>query len=252
MNRIEYAARMMTTAIAFITFGVGGLIMSLTAFPLLNLFVRNKVRRSQYAQWLVHRAFRLHVFYMTTLRVISVDIIGADKLEQDRGTLIVSNHPSLLDIVLLGSAMSRAQCIVKAALWQNPFLKGVVTATDYIRNDGDPEKLLDDCAAALKAGNNLIIFPEGSRTVPGQALRLQRGAATIAVRAGVPLRLVHITVEPPSLMKGQKWYMIPPVRSHFTIRVNDLVEIENFIRDVSPSIGARHLNMYLSERLTGG
>jgi 1-acyl-sn-glycerol-3-phosphate acyltransferase len=155
-------------------------------------------------------------------------------------------------VVLLMSAMKRAQCIVKAEIWDNPFMRGVVTAASYIRNDGDAEKLMEDCAAELQAGNNLIIFPEGSRTVPGVPIKLQRGVANIAIRAKAPIRVITIDCVPASLMKGQKWYEIPAVRSKFTITVHGLIEIDNFIGDSSPSIAARRLNVYLGELLTGG
>lgn len=251
MQAIERVWRLFWTGLAFVFFGIGGLLLSLTAFPLIHLLARDGERRAIYAQWLVHKAFKCHVFYMTCFGVIEVRMSGAEKLAGDRGTLIVSNHPSLLDVVLLISAMKRAQCIVKYQLWQNPFLRGVVSAADYIRNDGDPEKLIDDCARELHRGANILIFPEGSRTVPGVPMKLQRGVANIAIRANAPIRLVTIECDPPSLMKGQKWYEIPPVRSRFTITVHGLIEMKHFMGDSSPSIAARHLNAYLAEQLTG-
>lgn len=251
MRRIEQAWRLISTGLSFAFFGLGGLLMNVTAFPLINLLVRDRAKRSALAQWLVHKSFRLHVLFMVMTGTIAVKIIGAEKLKQDRGTLIVANHPSLIDVVLLISAMKQAQCIVKADIWKNPFMRGVATAAGYIRNDGDPERLIDVCAAELAEGKNIIIFPEGSRTVPGVPVKLQRGVANIAVRARAPIRLVSITCEPPSLMKGQKWYEIPPVRSCFTVRINGLVEIESFMGESNPSVAARRLNEYLAGQLMG-
>lgn len=252
MQRLEQAWRLVWTGVAFALFGLGGLLLTLTAFPLINLLVRDRERRSRYAQWLVHWAFRLHVFYMTTFGVIGVRLVGFDKIANDRGVLIVSNHPSLLDVVLIISGLKRAQCIVKYQIFQNPFMRGVVTAAGYIRNDDDPEKLVEDCTAELVTGRNIVIFPEGSRTVPGVPMKLQRGVANIAVRSGAPIRLVTIECVPPSLMKGQKWYQIPAVRSQFTITAHGLIEMDRFMGDFSPSVAARHLNAYLVERLKGG
>lgn len=252
MRSVEYVWRLFSTGIAFASFGIGALLLSLTVFPLINLLVRDKARRAAYAQWFIHQAFRLHVLYMTNFGVIGVEFIGAEKLAGDRGALIVSNHPSLLDVVLVMSAMKRAQCIVKAAIWDNPFMRGTVTAAGYIRNDGDAEKLIEDCTAELRAGNNLIVFPEGSRTVPGTSPKLQRGVANIAIRSGAPIRVITIKCVPASLMKGQKWYEIPAVKSQFTITVHGLIEIDDFIGEFSPSIAARRLNAYLGELLMGG
>lgn len=251
MRRVEQVWRLTATGLSFAFFGLGGLLLSVTAFPLINLLVRDSTKRSAYAQWLVHKAFRLHVLFMVTSGAISVKIFGAEKLQQDSGTLIVANHPSLIDVVLLISVMKQAQCIVKAEIWENPFMRGVVTAAGYIRNDGDPERLIDLCAAELAAGKNIVIFPEGTRTVPGVSVKLQRGVANIAIRAKAPIRLVSITCEPPILMKGQKWYQIPLFRSCFTVRINGLIEIESFIGEFTPSVAARHLNEYLAGQLMG-
>ncbi|MDO8423917.1 MAG: lysophospholipid acyltransferase family protein [Parvibaculum sp.] len=252
MQRFEQAWRLVWTGMAFVLFGVGGLILTATVFPLINLLIADREKRAIVAQRLVHWAFRLHVFYMTLFGVIGVTMIGVEKLENDRGVLVVANHPSLLDVVLLIAAMKRAQCIVKYQIWGNPFMRGVVSAADYIRNDGDPEKLLEDCGAKLARGQNIVIFPEGSRTVPGVPMKLQRGVANIAVRLGAPIRLITIDCVPPSLMKGQKWYQIPTVKSQFTITVHGLIDISRFMSDSNSSVAARHLNTYLAEQLNGG
>lgn len=251
MVRLEQFYRLIFTGLSFIFFGLGGLLLTLTAFPLINIFIRDKDRRANAAQWLVHQAFRSHILFMTFFKVISVEIIGAEKLASDRGTLIISNHPSLIDVVLLTSLMRQTQCIIKADIWRNPFMRGVVTAAGYIKNDDHPEKLLADCAAVLRDGHNLIIFPEGSRSVPGRAMKLHRGVANIAIMAAAPIRLIRIDCVPPSLMKGQKWWQIPQVRSHFTVTVGGLIEITNFIKDAERPIAARRLTEHLGNLLTG-
>ncbi|WP_293328538.1 lysophospholipid acyltransferase family protein [Parvibaculum sp.] len=252
MRRIEYVTRLLCTGLSFAFFGIGGLLLSLTAFPLMNLFVRDRARRAHYAQWLVQKAFRLHVLFMTAFGVIRVEVRGGDALASDTGTLVVANHPTLIDVVLLMSVMRRTQCIVKAQLWRNPFMRGVIAAAGYIRNDDQPEKLIDDCAAVLAEGNNLVVFPEGSRTVPGAPVKFQRGAANIALKARAPIRPVTISCEPPTLKKGQKWYEIPATRAVFTIAVGSLIEIDSFIEDANQSKAARRLNSRLSEVLVGG
>jgi 1-acyl-sn-glycerol-3-phosphate acyltransferase len=46
-------------------------------------------------------------------------------------------------------------------------MAGVVWAAGYIPND-DPERFIEACVACLERGENLIVFPESTRTVPGQ------------------------------------------------------------------------------------
>lgn len=215
--------RLIATAISFALFGLGGLVFALIVFPLINLLISNRERRTAIAQQAVHAIWRLYVRVMAVLGVLSYETHGAEMLRRDRGTLVVANHPSLLDIVFIMSLMERTQCVVKAGVWRNPFMRGVVTAANYIPNVGDPEKLLDDCVAALKAGNNLVIFPEGSRTPPGQKRKYQRGFAHIALRSKAPLRPITVTCTPPTLLKGEPWYKIPARRPHWVITVHERI-----------------------------
>ena len=239
--------RLITTAISFALFGLGGLVLAATVFPLLNLLVRDRARRAALAQDVVHATMRLYALLITTVGPVSYVCDDAKALRNERGCLVVANHPSLLDIVFLMSLMERTQCVVKAGVWRNPFMRGVVTAANYIPNLDDPEKLLDDCAAALKAGNNLVIFPEGSRTPPGQKRKYQRGFAYVALRSGAPIRIVTLTCTPPTLFKGEPWYKIPLRRPLWVIRVHERLEAVD--EDVQPAIAVRRLCAQVERRI---
>ncbi|MCD2476569.1 1-acyl-sn-glycerol-3-phosphate acyltransferase, partial [Staphylococcus aureus] len=78
-------------------------------------------------------------------------------------------------------------------------------AASYICNDSGVG-VIDDCIASLRAGNNLIIFPEGTRTTPGRPVQLQRGAANIAIRGRCDMTPVHIRCSPPALSKELPWW----------------------------------------------
>jgi 1-acyl-sn-glycerol-3-phosphate acyltransferase len=213
--------RLFATGLSFALFGLGGVAMSLTVFPYYNLAIKDRERRAAFAQAAVHRSWRLFVHTMRTLGVLTYECHGAELLRQERGALVIANHPSLLDIVFIMSFMERTQCVVKAGVWRNPFMRGVVAAADYIPNLGDPEALIEQCVAALKAGANLVIFPQGSRTPAGQKRPYQRGFAHIALRAGAPIRVVTLACTPPTLRRGEPWYAIPARRPHWVIRVQE-------------------------------
>jgi hypothetical protein len=106
------------------------------------------------------------------LGVLRYEVHGLDKLERG-GQLILANHPTLIDTVFLIAFVRNADCIVKGGLWNNPFTGGPVRAAGYIRNDGGPA-LVDDCIASLRAGGNLIVFPEGTRTPRGGTMAQAR------------------------------------------------------------------------------
>jgi 1-acyl-sn-glycerol-3-phosphate acyltransferase len=247
-HRLDRAARLAGTGLSFALFGLGAILLSLLVFAPLNLLVDDPARRSDLAQGIVHRTFRLFVHTMIALRVIDVEVDGAAALYGDHGRLVIANHPSLIDVVLIMSLMRRTQCVVKHENWKNPFMRGVLVATGYLRNDDDPEKLINACANILRADHNLLIFPEGSRTVPGRPRKLHRGFANIAVTAGAPIRLVTIRCAPTHLTKGQKWYDIPPCRPHYAVEVHELIEVDELVNGLPPSVAVRRLTRHVDQR----
>jgi 1-acyl-sn-glycerol-3-phosphate acyltransferase len=189
---------------------------------------------------------------MRRLGVLTWEIHGLERLQRG-GLLVLATHPTLLDVVFLVSVLPRANCVVKAAAARNPFFRGPVRACGYIAND-DNVRLLDDCIAAVRTGDNLIIFPEGTRSVPGQPLRLQRGAAHIAVRGELDLTPVRIHCTPPTLAKGQKWYHIPRRRFHVCINVGEDFSIHSFLAGrsaVADSLLVRQLTKHLKDYFSG-
>jgi 1-acyl-sn-glycerol-3-phosphate acyltransferase len=193
-------------------------------------------------------SFYLFIGLMHRLGVMTYEVIGLEKLNRP-GQLIVANHPTLVDVVFLLSRIKQANCIVKASLWRNPAMRGPILNAGYISN-ADSETMVNDCAAWLSGGGTMIIFPEGTRSVPGQPYRFQRGAAAIALQAGSIITPVMLTCVPSTLTKNQAWHQIPAQRFHLKMVVNDDIDLRPF-RDLQPrSIAVRRLTHYLQDYFT--
>jgi 1-acyl-sn-glycerol-3-phosphate acyltransferase len=86
--------------------------------------------------------------------------------------------------------------------------------------------------------------------VPGQPLRLQRGAANIAVRGRLDITPVRITCTPATLTKGQKWYRVPSRRFHVQLQIGEDIPIAPFLaEDDSPrgdALAARRVTDHLT------
>lgn len=250
MKGLNYYWRLFATGFSFFTFGVGGLIIGLVLFPAINLLFWNRRRRTLVSQYLIHKLFRLFIEMMCVLGIMDYRISGLDKLKNAQGTLIVANHPTLIDVVILIAFLDKVDCVVKSALMKNPVMMGPVKAANYIINS-DPEKLIDDCSRALQSGNALIIFPEGTRTEPGKPFRFQRGAAGIALRSNVDITPVVIGCTPSTLTKSEKWYQIPPTSFSMTLDVRDPIRVSDVIdADAPRSVAARRLTSYLQDYFT--
>lgn len=244
--RLNQAWRLVMTGFCFALFGIGGLLLSVVWFNLLLVFIRDKIYRRRIARRSIAASFRLFLTVAKGLGVLDYRIEGVDILRQDRGCLVVANHPTLIDYVLLASVMPETDCLVKSALLKNPFLGGVVRAADYLINS-QADTLLRACQQRLDKGDTILIFPEGTRTRPGEKMTLQRGSANIAVRCGCDLRIVAIHCSEHLLDKQSRWYDVPPTKPLFSIEARERVQIDRFydVNSQEPALAARQLNRHL-------
>ncbi|MDR1282105.1 MAG: 1-acyl-sn-glycerol-3-phosphate acyltransferase [Opitutaceae bacterium] len=241
------------TALSFAVFGLGGLTLAFVAIPALHVIGRVRSRRNpdladggiaraDIAQRCISASFRFYIRFMRALRVLDYGVENAGRLREDEGTplLVVANHPSLLDYVFLAAHMPLCDCIVKESVaTRNPFTRRLTRLAGYIPNH-NAGQLLEACRARLDQGRRILIFPEGTRSTPGQPVHLLRGAAHIAIRCRVPLRVVRITCEPPVLTKTHKWWETAPVRPFFHITVGEKIDITPYPESADdPSAPAR-------------
>lgn len=248
-KRVDYLWRLFATGFSFLTFGLFGLLFAVTIFPLINvIFAFNKKLRETLASRIIHYSWKAFLWMMQTLGVLDLTIEGLETLEADRGVIVIANHPSLIDVVILISIMKNARGIVKKAVWNNPVMRSAVRSANYIPNSDDPEEFMQKCRETLANGDNIVIFPEGSRSVPGAPMKLQRGFAHLALRIDAPLRLVEIRCTPPTLLKGEKWYDIPPSRPRFSVRVADRLDLSDLNLDDAPSRAVRQITKHVAVR----
>ncbi len=103
------------------------------------------------------------------------------------------NHPGLLDAVFLMAILHRPVCIIRAGLMRNPCFAGTAWLAGYITNDRGAG-LIRQCQVKLAAGDNLLIFPEGTRTRSHAhgVNSFKSGFALAAVLTGAPIQTVLI------------------------------------------------------------
>ncbi|WP_133470751.1 lysophospholipid acyltransferase family protein [Paraglaciecola marina] len=220
--------RLFGTGFCFAVFGIGGIIIATLWLPFYRIrYKNNEEKRKQACRYAVHLTFKSFVWLMYVVGVTKVDTKGVEALKRVKGKIIIANHPSLIDVVVLISIVKNADCIVKQTLLQNVFTRGIIKNTGYISN-ADPEDLITDCKTSLEKGCNLIIFPEGTRTLPGADFDFKRGAANIALRCEKNFQRVLIEVTPPALTKGLPWYKVPDRKIHMKLVILDEVDTSNY------------------------
>src|SRR5260221_556067 len=190
MARLNRYWRVAVVAACFGAMGIGGILYALVLFPALRLLPGGRKAQARRVRAVIHHSF---VALLATLRlggVMRLERRNVELLRDAAGPVVVlANHPSYLDIVVMIAHLPQALCVVKSELWSNPFFGGVVRAAGYVRND-EPDRLIENCAACVAEGTPLIIFPEGTRSEPGKPLQFVRGAAHVALKSGAAIQPV--------------------------------------------------------------
>ncbi len=190
---VNYYWRMVVTSGCFIAFAVCGLLFSVLLFPVLRLI--SGERRRAPVRWLIHKFFSLILTVLRSTGCMRLEIAGVERLRNAGAVLVLANHPTYIDVVVLLSLLPTANCVVKSDHWDNPVFGGILRAAGWIRGSR-ADQLALDCSQALDSGDPLIIFPEGTRSDPGAPMKFLRGAAYIAVKSGKPIVPVLLQCDP--------------------------------------------------------
>lgn len=206
--------------VTLLLFGAGGL--ALTFVSLLTGWLPATARTERFFQRMIHRHLTCFHWWCERFRLIHVRYSGFDRLPRG-GFVLAANHLALIDITCLLARMPEAVCIFKPAIRRNPVLGAAARRAGYLGSDGGHD-LVRAAADKVAAGQTLVVFPEGTRTPPGQTLLpFKPGFVLIARRARAPIQLVRITSDSNVLTKGRAWWRLPRLPAHVDLTAGPLV-----------------------------
>jgi 1-acyl-sn-glycerol-3-phosphate acyltransferase len=248
---INFFWRVIATGLSFIVFCVGGLFLSFIICPVISMLSPNDKIKAQRTQYMISITFDCFIYFVQLSGLAKVNAKEIYKLREMKGCLIVSNHPTLIDYVIIVSKLRHCNTVVKEDIFKNFFFKRVVNAANYIPNTQSLETF-ESIKNSIQKGDNILIFPEGSRSVPGKPLTLRRGAANIALRASVPIQMIYIKTSESLLTKGNPWYKIPKKRAIYYLKNGERIEPKSFLKTgVVVSRAARHLTQHIKTQFEG-
>jgi 1-acyl-sn-glycerol-3-phosphate acyltransferase len=139
--------------------------------------------------------------FFSLLRTLSpgLTIRIQDDVRTIRSSVMVCNHISYLDPLLLISLFEKQKTVVKRTFLKVPFLGWVVKTSGYLFSTRDETfqslmlERVESLESFLSSEGNLFIFPEGTRSRDGRIGRLNKGAFTMAKRCRAPIEVLRIT-----------------------------------------------------------
>lgn len=239
---LGYCWRASALGLCLVLLAAGALFTAVFVLPVLLLWPGDALARRRRVRRFLSRAFGLLLSVIALLGLGRVVVQGREWLDAAPGRLVVANHPTCLDTIVLLSLLQDADCVVKASLWRNPLVRVFARAAGYIGNS-DPAALVDACVGTVVGGTPLVLFPEGTRTIPGVPLSFKHGVARVAVRGNLEILPVSMYCSPPALTRRSRWYRLPARSWRLVVRVHPPRRLDQFatLTHLDNPVAARRL-----------
>ena len=150
-----------------------------------------------------------------------VQVKGRERIPRRGALLVIANHSSVLDPVVLAASFPRpVMFMAKDELFHVPIFGRLLRAAGIIPvRRGRPDRAaLEEALAVLRQGGVLALFPEGTRSPDGVLQTAHAGAGLLAVRSAAPVLPVAI-IGTERLRRARSWL----IRPRIALRVGELV-----------------------------
>ena len=134
--------------------------------------------------------FLQHLCRMFVVPYFRFRCFGQEHVPKDGGALLISNHQSLLDPVLLGVNQIRPlNYLARSTLFKSAAFGWLIRSLEAIpiEREGRGMAGLKETLRRLKQQRIVVVFPEGTRTPDGEVREFKPGFIALARRGGVPL-----------------------------------------------------------------
>lgn len=195
---------------------LGSVLWGLVALPLIVLVPKRAGRAL--GRTAISRGFRLYLRLLETAGAGRFELDALDALRGAGPMILAPNHPSLLDAVMLLARVPQAACVLKASLIDSVLFGAGARLAGYIRNDS-PVDMVRRSVEELRAGGQLLLFPEGTRTTRAPLNPFKGALPLIARQAGAPVQTVFIETDSAFLGKGWPLTRRPELPLRYRVRL---------------------------------
>jgi 1-acyl-sn-glycerol-3-phosphate acyltransferase len=158
-----------------------------------------------------------------------VTVTGREKIRRGETYVMVSNHLSLLDILVLHRLFRHFKWVSKIENFRIPCIGWNMRLNRYIElRRGERDSVLQmmaDCERTLRSGSSILMFPEGTRSRTGELQAFKAGAFELALRTDSPL--LPIVIEGTSNALPKRGFVLRG-RHPIRIRVLDPIPADSF------------------------
>ncbi|MDX2111530.1 MAG: lysophospholipid acyltransferase family protein [Verrucomicrobiota bacterium] len=227
--------------LSLLFFALGVIVLNLGA--VLFQLIPRTTRTRQYGQMLFRKWLQLYLATLRYMGVFSVRWVGLDTLMALPPCVIIANHPSMLDALILLAYLPKTVCFFKDRLAQRMLPAFSARILGFISNASGIDGIKMG-SQAIREGYRILIFPEGTRTPVGGVDALKSAYAFIAMQTGAPVAILTIDVNSYAMGKTHNLWIPPPLPIDFTItfRLSMSLESDKNLRSLHETVEAYYAN----------
>ncbi len=191
---IQVSVNVVVTLVCWLYFIFGYILCYIPALLVLMPFARDRESLFQKVQYICFRGFFSLLAGITPGLTIRI----SEEVRRIRSAVVVANHRSYLDPILLISLFPKQKTIVKGIFFKVPVMRWVMKFGGYIPfvRQGTGSDLMAEGIHGmpdfLRKGGVLFVFPEGRRSRTGELGAFQKGAFSIAATCNAPVEVLYI------------------------------------------------------------
>ncbi len=230
-SRLRRSWRVTLVVSAFAGFWSGAFLLSWIVLPLVTVLgLASQRRRIRACQRVVQVSFRVFHGYMRALGLLDARVTPEVPRRPGGGPVVlVCNHTTLVDTTAIISEYPHTCALAKAPYTGSVVVGPLLRLVGHVSTDTSGS--LTCAVERLRAGFDLLVFPEGTRSPPRGLNPFRRGAFEIACRADVPVVLLLSRCEPSALTKDRAFWDQPDEVAVLSIRPTALLEPRDFGMD---------------------
>lgn len=224
--------------ITIITFLVS-LVLSILLYP---FKIRERVVHAQ-CFWWADALIGLNPYWKLKVR-------GLENIDRKRTYVIVANHQSMADIMVVYKIRMYFKWVAKKSLLRIPFLGGLLWINNHVmlsRGEfGSIKKVYREAAKRLRNGTSMLFFPEGTRSETDEMNEFQNGAFKLAIKEKKPVLPVYIGGTREAIPKGGwifkrkvngKLVVLPPIETE-NLKPGDYIRLRDLTREKLNSVAS--------------
>lgn len=219
-NKIPVTFFQILFSIYFYLGFVAGAIVLTLLIPLFYILPVNMPRKRYYMRTLMTYFLRGIIRIHPNVR-IRVQNINTSSF--DTPGILISNHQSMIDILIYISLSPKILILTKDWVWNNPVYGLLVRFCGHINISPGHEQVFESVEKRITEGCSILVFPEGSRTPDGKIKRFHKGGFNIAQQLQLPVHMF--------LVHGA-WNVLPRdsfiiQKGHITVQKLNSISIES-------------------------